>query len=177
MKSLIWGAALALTVPAAALAAEPAPAATPAAAPAAKVGPSDHARLVAQEKAFAAAFTAKDVNKIMTFYARKGLFVFDVVPPRQYVGWEAYKKDFEDLFKGMPGPIKFDVSDLAITVSGDVAYGHSIQTVTQEGGPPPLVVRVTDVWRKSGDRWLIVQEHVSVPVDVTTGKADLSSKP
>jgi hypothetical protein len=36
---------------------------------------------------------------------------------------------------------------------------------------------VTDVYRKIKGKWLIVQEHVSFPVDLATGKADLLSKP
>jgi hypothetical protein len=40
-----------------------------------------------------------------------------------------------------------------------------------------LVVRVTDVYRKLKGKWLIVQEHVSVPVDVGTQTPDLLSKP
>jgi ketosteroid isomerase-like protein len=40
-----------------------------------------------------------------------------------------------------------------------------------------LVVRVTDVFRKLDGHWRIVQEHVSFPVDVSTGKADLLSRP
>jgi hypothetical protein len=40
-----------------------------------------------------------------------------------------------------------------------------------------LSVRVTDVLRKVNGKWLIVQEHVSVPVDLATAKADLTSRP
>jgi hypothetical protein len=40
-----------------------------------------------------------------------------------------------------------------------------------------LTVRVTDGYRKINGKWLITQEHVSVPVDLETGKADLTSKP
>ena len=43
--------------------------------------------------------------------------------------------------------------------------------------PIELVVRVTDGYRKVDGNWLIAHEHVSVPVDVTTGKPDLMSKP
>jgi ketosteroid isomerase-like protein len=46
-----------------------------------------------------------------------------------------------------------------------------------DGSPMEMTVRVTDVYRKMDDKWLIVQEHASVPVDLTTGKADLMSKP
>jgi ketosteroid isomerase-like protein len=40
-----------------------------------------------------------------------------------------------------------------------------------------VTVRVTDVYRETPAGWRIVQEHVSVPVDLATGKADLQSKP
>lgn len=149
----------------------------PADAPAA---PSDRAQIETLEKQFSAAVQAKDVAKIMALYAPEGLFVFDVTPPRQYVGWAAYKKDWQDLFAGMAGPVKFSVSDLAVTTVGPVAYGHSIQTAhwtEKSGKPSDVVVRVTDVYRKIGGKWLIVQEHVSVPVDLATGKPDLMSKP
>ncbi len=63
---------------------------------------------------------------------------------------------------------------------GPVAYSHSIQTgqlTGKDGSKMDLVVRVTDVYRKLKGKWLIVQEHVSVPVDLATQKPDLLSKP
>jgi uncharacterized protein (TIGR02246 family) len=149
----------------------------PAAVPAA---PSDEAQIQTLEKQFIAAFQARDVAKIMSFYAPEGLFVFDLVPPRQYVGQAAYKKDWETTFAEIPGALKVGISDLSVTVVGPVAYGHSIQSMSwtdKKGKPASLVVRVTDVYRKTGDKWLIVQEHVSVPVDLDTGKPDMMSKP
>jgi uncharacterized protein (TIGR02246 family) len=140
----------------------------------------DEAQIQTLEKGFAAAVQAKDTAKIMSFYATEGLFVFDLVPPRQYVGQAAYKKDWEDVFAGTVGPVKFSVSDLAVTVVGAVAYGHSIQSIGwtgKDGKSTSAVVRVTDVYRKAGGKWLIVQEHVSVPVDLGTGKPDMMSKP
>ena len=40
-----------------------------------------------------------------------------------------------------------------------------------------MTVRVSDVYRKTGGAWWIVQEHVSVPVDLDTGKPDMTAKP
>ena len=48
----------------------------------------------ALEERFVAALKAKDLEAIMKAYAPdQTLVVFDVVPPRQYVGAAAYRKD------------------------------------------------------------------------------------
>jgi len=144
-------------------------------------GSGDKSKIEALYQEYTKAFKAKDVNGIMANYApRDQLFVFDVIPPREYVGWDAYKKDFENLFAALPGPVDNTMSELSITVVGPVAYSHNIQTgyfTAKDGTRVPWAVRTTDVLRKMNGKWLIVQEHVSVPVDFSTGKADMMSKP
>jgi uncharacterized protein (TIGR02246 family) len=128
---------------------------------------------------FNRAFNKKDVNGIMAVYA-PDVFAFDVIPPRAYPTWTAYKKDWEGLFANYPGPVTNSISEMHITVVDSMAYSHCINDAlfTGKDGPKThLVVRVTDVLRKSNGKWLIVQEHVSVPADPSTGKADLLSKP
>jgi uncharacterized protein (TIGR02246 family) len=149
------------------------------AAPALAQPSGDEAAIRALEAQFAAAFSAKDVDAIMKFYA-PDVFVYDVVPPREYVGAAAYRKDWEGLMSGFKGPLKFEISDLAVETAGPVAWSHSIQHVSgtdPAGKPSDMTVRVTDVYRKTADGWRIVQEHVSVPVDLATGQPDLQSKP
>lgn len=141
----------------------------------------DKASITALEMRLRDGFIAKDVNAVMEGYAPgTRLFVFDVTPPRQHVGWQDYKKDWQELLAAFPGPVTFSISDLDITVVGSVAYSHSIQAgqlTGKDGSKLNLVVRVTDVYRKLKGQWLIVQEHVSVPVDLATQKPDLLSKP
>ncbi len=61
-----------------------------------QASPSDDAQIRALESRFAAALNAKDVDAIMKAYVPgESLVVFDVVPPRQYVGAAAYRKDWE----------------------------------------------------------------------------------
>jgi uncharacterized protein (TIGR02246 family) len=133
------------------------------------------------ESRFVAAFNAKDVDAIMKVYVPdQTLIVFDVVPPRQYVGADAYRKDWEGLFATFKGPLKFELSDLTIVADGNLGYGHSIQRLSgtdAKGQPLELIVRVTDAYRKIDGKWLVAHEHVSVPVDLETGKPDLLSKP
>jgi len=143
--------------------------------------PEDKAEIEALAMKYNDGFNTRNVNEIMSCYAPgKGLFVFDAIPPREYASWDAYKRDWEGLLSAYPGPVKNTVSELSITVVGPVAYGHSIQAGTftrKDGSKLDVTVRVTDVYRKLNGKWLIVQEHVSVPVDLETGKADLLSKP
>jgi len=47
----------------------------------------------------------------------------------------------------------------------------------KQGKKLDLTVRVTRVYKKTRGQWLIIHEHVSVPVDLDTGKPDLASKP
>ena len=65
----------------------------------------DQADIKTLEQRFVDAFKAKDVARIMSVYVpSETLVVFDVVPPRQYVGWNAYKKDWEDFLALFDGP-------------------------------------------------------------------------
>lgn len=142
---------------------------------------ADVAAIKALEERFVAAAKAKDVKAIMACYVPdESLLVFDVTPPRQYVGAQAYAKDWEEVVGLFPGAMDVTLTDLDVTVGGDVAYGHSIQHIVgnlKDGHPMDFTVRVTDGYRKVNGQWLIAHEHVSVPVDLATGKADLTSKP
>ena len=142
---------------------------------------NDEAEIRALHQRYITAFNKREVATIMSGYlSGSGLFVFDVTPPRQHVGWENYKKDWEDLFAAFPGPLHDEISDLTITTDGKLAYSHHIESgyfTRRDGSRLNIVVRVTDDYRKINGKWLIVQEHVSVPVDIDAGKPDLLSKP
>jgi uncharacterized protein (TIGR02246 family) len=153
--------------------------ATAACVPASTQASGDKAAIEALYNRFNDAFNKKNIAGIMSVYA-PDVFVFDVIPPRQYVGWDAYRKDWEDTLASMPGPVTSSVDDLDITVVGSVAYTHYVDDGTMvdaNGKSTHLVVRSTDVLRKVKGKWLIVEEHNSFPVDLATGQADETSKP
>jgi ketosteroid isomerase-like protein len=92
----------------------------------------------------------------------------------------AYAKDWTDFLGMFRGSLKFEISELSVNTDRLMGFSHSIQRITgtdTKGRPVDLTVRVTDVYRKIKGNWLIVHEHVSVPVALDTGKPDLSSKP
>jgi len=146
---------------------------------AASAGPAGDAQIRALEARFGKAVGDKNLDAVMKAYS-PDVFVFDVVPPRQYVGAAAYRDDWKGVFAGYAGPVKFEMTDLVVSSDGAVGWSHSIQRmsgVDPKGAASEFTVRVTDVYRKRDGAWRIAQEHVSVPVDLATGKADLTSKP
>ena len=123
------------------------------------------------ESAFATAMNEKNVDGVMAVYAPgKSLFVFDVVgPPSAHVGSDAYRDAFAKMFAAIRGPLRLTLGDLHVTARGDFGYGRSLQRVSgvhaHDGKPFDYTVRVTDVYQKVGGKWLIVQEHLSLPID------------
>lgn len=133
---------------------------------------NDEAAIRALQDRFAAAVNARDVDGIMKNYLPdKSLVVFDVVP-REHLGADAYRKGWENFFARFK-TVKLTILDLGITVDGNVGFGHSFMNTKgtdMQGNPVDRNVRVTAGYRKIEGNWLIVHEHISVPVDFATGK-------
>ena len=149
--------------------------------PFARAESSDIAQIRTLESKLAAGAEARNLDAIMKAYIPdETLFVFDVIPPRQYVGAKAFRKDWDEFLGSTKEPLKYEITDLDVTAVGTVAYAHSIQRIVAigvKGDPIDLTTRVTDVYRKIKSNWVIVQEHISIPVDLDTGKPDFASKP
>ena len=139
------------------------------------------AQIQALENNFANAFNARDINGVMAVYVPdESLIAFDANPPRQYIGANAYRKDYEDFLAAYPAGIHAEMSDLKIEAEGNIGYGHGLVRFVgtdKDGKSVDNTIRLTDVYRKINGKWLIVHEHASFPVDPATGKADLTSKP
>jgi ketosteroid isomerase-like protein len=135
----------------------------------------------ALEQRYVSAMNAKDVAAIMAcFVDSPSLLVFDVTPPREYRGAAAYRKDWEDFFAAFPGPAQFRITDLSIKAGPSVGFGHRIDHVSlsdKQGKQLHLILRVTHGYVKVNGHWLIAHEHVSVPVDLESGRAVLASNP
>ena len=142
---------------------------------------NEEAEINASVQRLVAAVNAKDMNAIMAYYTPdENLLVFDCIPPRQYVGATAFRKDWEGFLSLYPTAIHAEAIDWKAEAEGNLAYGHGVFRVAgpdKDGKPLDITVRVTDVYRKINGKWLVIHEHVSWPVDLMTGKADLSSKP
>ena len=125
------------------------------------------------------AIRAKDLDGIMSMYAPE-LVSFDVVPPLQYVGTDAYRKRWEEALSLLPDPIDYEIADLSITVGDGMAFTHSFNRLSatmNNGQKIGNWLRCTTCFRKINGKWLIAHMQASVPVDLETGKAVLDLKP
>ena len=130
---------------------------------------------------WAKAFEARDLEGIMALYAPGDAVVaYDVVPPLQYKGKDAYRKDYQEFLAQYDGPVHVEYRDMRIVSSGDVGFIHALERFTgkmKNGQSVDFWLRATSGLRKINGKWLIVHDHVSVPVDFDTGKALLDQKP
>ncbi len=117
----------------------------------------------------------------MAVYAPGNAVVaYDVVPPLEYRGNAAYRKDYQSFLAQYVGPIHFEYRELRILSSGDLGVINALERVTghlKAGGQSDIWLRATSVVRRIHGKWLIVHDHISVPVDFATGKASLDLKP
>src|SRR5258708_8409381 len=71
----------------------------------------------------------KDIGGVMSLYAPE-VVSFDIVPPLRYVGADAFRNVWEEVFSSFQGPIGYEMHDLTITVGDDVAFPHSLNHIT-----------------------------------------------
>src|ERR1700730_14272060 len=126
------------------------------------------------EAALIKGFAARDLDNALAAYVQDDtLFVFDAAPPRQYVGIKAWRADNEGFLATFQGPVKVEMSDLSVTADGKLGFGHNVQHISgtdKDGKPLDLTLRVSDGYKKINGKWMIAEEHLSFPVDVTSGK-------
>lgn len=111
------------------------------------------------------AVRAKDVNGVMSHYAAD-ILLFDLAPPLQYRGADAYRKNWEEWFLTFRGSIGYEIRDLSITASDDVAFCHSLNRISgtrTNGEETDTWVRATVGCRKIEGKWIVTHEHISVP--------------
>jgi ketosteroid isomerase-like protein len=97
------------------------------AARAARSGDSDKQAIAALEQRIAKAVEAKDANGILANFAGgDSLVVFDVIPPLQYRGRDAYKKNWQDALNGCADKPTMEIKGLTIETEGSLAAASSV---------------------------------------------------
>ncbi|MPZ96944.1 MAG: DUF4440 domain-containing protein [Propionibacteriales bacterium] len=125
------------------------------------------------------AVRVKDIDRLMSPYS-PDIVYFDVVPPLRYVGSAAMRGRFLQWFDRWQSSIGQEFHELAISVSGDIAVAHMLirasGTLTN-GHEVGYWVRATDCCQRSPHGWLITHEHVSLPVEMASGRAAMELVP
>jgi uncharacterized protein (TIGR02246 family) len=149
--------------------------------PAAKPANNSEAEIREVYDRWAKAFEARDIDAIMSVYAPGDAVVaYDVVAPLQYKGLDAYRKDYLEFLGQYDGPVHVEYRDMRVFSSGDVGFVHALERFTgkmKNGQQSDFWLRATSGVVRMNGKWLIVHDHISVPIDFDTGKAVLDLKP
>jgi uncharacterized protein (TIGR02246 family) len=128
---------------------------------------------------FVRSIRAKDVSGVMSIFAPE-VISFDLGGPLQHGGGEVFKKHWQQLFDAYEGAVDYEVRDLQIAATEDLAFSHSLNRTAgtlKSGSTSERWLRWTACYRKREGKWLIMHEHVSVPADLKSGKAMVDLKP
>ena len=125
------------------------------------------------------AMRSRDLDRTMSLYSPEIVY-FDLVPPLRYAGAAALRARFADWFSRWQSAIGQEISDLDILAEGDVAAAHMLIRTSgtlQGGRQVGYWVRVSNGCRRVNQRWLITHEHVSLPVELPSGRAVMDLVP
>ena len=110
----------------------------------------------------------KDIDRLMSLYSDDVVY-YDVVPPLQFTGREEVRRNFLRWFDGYEGPIGLETHALTVASGdGDLAFAHMLHLdsgTRRNGMHMGIWVRSSVGLRRSDGRWLITNEHISVPID------------
>ena len=113
---------------------------------------------------WAQAVRSRDIDAILSHHS-PDIIMFDVPPPLQSKGIEAYRKTWELFFKyAKPGV--FDIQELHMTADENVAFCFALMKCEDKYKNTdyvPINFRLTIGLEKINDQWIITHEHHSVP--------------
>lgn len=125
------------------------------------------------------AICTKNIDQIMAYYASE-VTIFDVKPPFQTQGKQAYRQTWEECMPYFPDSFEIETRDLKIIVNENLAVAHWLFHFTGTEPDHPAMqtwMRITTVCQKLEDKWQILHEHCSVPFDPETSQAAFSLDP
>lgn len=117
---------------------------------------------------YCAAWSSGNADAPAKFYAQEDNLVFYDIAPFSYHGWKAYHVGVQKEFLENAASIKLTAGiDLKVTRRGNVAWltvPMHLSEVSKDGKTTEIQVRYTGIWERRGQSWLLVHEHLSVPL-------------
>ena len=94
----------------------------------AAASPKDEAKIRALLNRWRESYEKKDLAGVMSMYAPSNkLVAYDIVPPLQYVGFAAYRKDYQDYFDQFSSKLQVEDRELQVSASGNIGYAFSLE--------------------------------------------------
>jgi uncharacterized protein (TIGR02246 family) len=108
----------------------------------------------------------EDFARIRAHHAEDFL-MFDVPPPFQSRGLNAYMETWEIFYQSQARPITFYFEQIEVTAGEDVAFATAIGTCgyIEDRVQTDLKFRLTMGFQKRTGQWLIIHEHHSIPAE------------
>jgi uncharacterized protein (TIGR02246 family) len=111
------------------------------------------------------AVRAKDVDGILAHHSAD-MLMFDVPPPFESRGIDAYRKTWDLFYAAQPEPIAFDIQRMDVVAGVDVAFVIALMRCAEKERNQEIIAldfRLTIGLRKINGHWTILHEHHSVP--------------
>jgi ketosteroid isomerase-like protein len=118
--------------------------------------------------------TETNMDKLIGYYADDAT-VLDIYAPGIYKGRDQIYAGFAPQLARIQS-MTHKVAEMNVATNGNFACAVSqieFDTVLKDGKKMSLSVRQLDAFKKIGDEWKIVQQHISLPIDPKTGTAIL----
>lgn len=142
--------------------------------------------VAAQRNAWREMFERQDVDGMMSFYVPQ-IYTYDLMAAPEpdglkhaFDGEAIWRQNWVTFFEMFQDDLRVTIEDLTVYQSGDIATVRGLtrlEGTMVSGQYVDMWTRETNVMRRVDGKWLIVHDHVSVPMDFATGKALTDLKP
>jgi uncharacterized protein (TIGR02246 family) len=132
---------------------------------ASKNGTTDQAAIRDLIENWAKAVRTRNLDGILDKHS-PDILMFDVPPPLQSKGIEAYKNTWDLFFSWFQDSRVFDIGEMNITAGDDVAFATALMRCAgtkPNGEKEELEFRLTIGLRKISGEWIVMHEHHSIP--------------
>ncbi len=129
------------------------------------ISTKDHAAIRDLIEKWAKAVQNKNFDGILANHS-PDILMFDVPPPIQSKGIDAYKETWDLFFGWYRDDPAFDIQEMNITAGNDVAFVTALMRCAgtlADGEESELHFRLTVGLRKIDDQWIVMHEHHSLP--------------
>jgi uncharacterized protein (TIGR02246 family) len=118
---------------------------------------SDEAAIRALDAQWSKAATAKNMDKVMTFYATDGSVIWPDQPPAK--GHPAIRASWEAIFKAAPG-MYLDFKPVLIDVSGEMASDFGVVHFKKNAKPNDVdnTAKYLVVWKRERGTWKVLYD-------------------